>query len=592
MADRKVKYEIDVESRSDTTKTAAKRTTELGHEAKKTGNVLSLIGKQALLSAEGFHVMGLAAHEAHAKVGEFLEFVGAEAAVDMLKEIAEKVIDIGKEAVVSAAKAERMNRVIDSASGGHEKGKENREWLERFASGGGGAGYAGTEFSEEQVEGAYVDLKKVGETDQRARLAIKAAADIAAVSKNKDEAFGTAVEAFAHLKSMGTISARQLMPLGLGVEDFKKLDRYKGKSDKSIRTAMEGGKIGESDLYQLIMSRAGETKIGARAADNADLLSTKMAKLAELPERFYKRLGETGAVTKLSNALDGILKKFDPDSPTGAKIFDAMEGLFSKFSDAIASINLDDLADSIKDDVIPAIEGLVDLIKPMVELMERMFRGAHRLHDMVVGPSALHNDTTPLAKQEEEFRAQVYENQINKAGTKTVVGSQTGNVVKVHHDRMHFEKSAEDAFASGEAIADGLAAGVDENADAATKAAGAVADHMVETVKRKHKTHSPSEVFADIGEMDIAGYVQAIRASKDDISDAMGAFAPPRGEDRAAPGGGGFGAASITIGPITIQVMGGQDGAAQGAMAADAFSQRFKAEMGRWLDEMRVGAGA
>ena len=596
MADRKVKYEIDVEAKSDTVRRAKKDHEDFGKTAHGMIGILERLTKQSVLSAEGFRTMGIAAQESRAHVGEFLEFVGAEAALEVLEKIAEKIIDIGKEAIHSAADAQRMNRAIDIVSGGREKGEENRSWLERFASGGGGHGYTGTEFSEAQSEKAFLNLKRIGESDQNARLAMKAAADLASIAApdEKDQQFQGAVDAFTRFRSQGRVQMRQLMSLGLGIEDFKTLDQFKGKSDKSIRTAMEQGtgKIGENDFYKLIMNRVGEKEIGKRAAENADLLGTKLAKLEELPERFFKKLADTTAVTKLGKAIDGVLQKFSPDSPDGAKIFDAIENLTGKFADAIGSINLDDLADSIKDDVIPAVEGLVDLIKPMVELFERMFRGAHKLHDLVLGPSALHDEDTPIAKQAAEFRAQVYEHQVNKKHDATITGKETGAKVSVHGGKMHFEKSAEDAFGAGQAGAEGLAAGFEDKGDDAVEAAGDTADKMVKEVKKRHKIHSPSEVFGDIAEMDVAGYVQAMHRMKDDAGDASGiAFRPP-----AARGGGDGGTmlGGVTIGDINIYVDGAaaQDPAQLAGMIRDAFDKNLDTLMARWLGRMRAGSGA
>ena len=588
MADRKVKYEIDVEAKSDTVRRAKRDHEDLSKTLHNTGGVIEKVTKQALLGAEGFHMMGLASTEARASIGEFFEFLGAEAALEVLKKIGEKIVEIGEEAVHSAADAQRMNRAIEIVSGGKEQGKTNREWLERFASGGSGHGYSGTEFSEAQSERAFLSLKRVGVADQNARLAMKAAADLASIAApdEKNQQFQGAVEAFARFKSQGRVQMRQLMSLGLGIEDFKTLDQFKGKSDKSIRKSMEqgGGKIGENDFYKLIMNRVGEKEIGKRAAENADLLGTKLAKLTELPERFYKKLADTAMVDKLGKALDGVLSKLDPDSPTGSKIFGALEHAGEAFADAVGGIDFEAVADTIKDDVIPAIEGMVGLVKPMVEDLERMFRGAHELHDLIVGPkpkdfgNRLGNFHSNYKTPEEEDEHPSF---LDK-GLPTKVGK-TGAAIHAWHGAMH---------TVGEAGADGLAAGFNANGDTAVEAAGDTADKMVNEVKKRHKIHSPSEVFGDIAEMDVAGYVQAMHRMKDDAGDASGiAFRPP-----AARGGGDGGTmlGGMTIGDINIYVdgAGAQDPAQLAGMIRDAFDKNLDTLMARWLGRMRAGSGA
>lgn len=587
MADVKWDVNVDVESSSAKAATGHVDKLEAGlrkadASASKATAVFGKFARMLLLNAEGFHGIGAAAGEARAKTTEFLEFFGAEAALDLLKEIGEKIIDIGEEAIRSAAKAERMNRVFAIQQGGRTQGKAAQDWIEKFSK--------TSEFTEAENETAFINLRKHGVASQQSGLIMKAAADISAGSEDRAGTYQEAVGAFARMQATGRVQARTLMPLGIGIEDFKKMPEFKGMSNQKVNAALAKKNVNQNELFQLIMAHSGETKIGTRSADNVDLLATKMSKLEELPERFFKKLGDTKAVGELAKAIDGILSKFDPDSPDGVKIFDAIEGLTTKFADALGKINLDDVADSIQDDVIPAVEDLVDAIKPMVELFERMFRGAHKLHDLVMGPAALHDDTTPLAKQEEEFRARTFEHQYNKAGTSTGVGTLTGQKIQIHHSKMHFEKGLDDAFASGKAIDDGLADGVEANADVATEAVGTVADHMVETVKRKHKTHSPSEVFADIGAMDIAGYVGGVRGGRGEVAGAMSStFEVPTGGARTAAGG-GVGGVNVTL-QTTIHIDGGRDGAAQGRKAANAYNEEMRAQVLSVLEQALASGG-
>lgn len=396
MAD--LKWKIDIQAPQGEVKKADAAVKGLEGHLKGTGEAahkamgpLQRMGRSLLMQAEGFHSIGLAAGEARAKTGEFLEFIGAEAALEMLKSIAEKMIEIGEEAVKSAAKAERINRVINVATGSREMGEASRKWLENFSK--------ASEFSEAANEKAFIGLKKAGVDQQHAGLFMKASADIAAVSENKDEAYQGAIEAFERIQQTGRVSSRMLRPLGIGVEDFKKLDRFKGMSSKAVNDALaKETNVNQGELFQLIMSRAGEKKIGTRSADNMDLLSTKMEKLQELPERFFKRLGDTKAVGQLAHALDGVLTKLDPDSPAGQKIFGALEKAFSTIAGVVDSIDFDEVANVLKDDVIPAFSSMIGMVKPFLEFVEREIRGLQVLHDALVGP-------TPKSKAVDEFKS-------------------------------------------------------------------------------------------------------------------------------------------------------------------------------------------
>ena len=122
--------------------------------------ILERLTKQSVLSAKGSRTMGIAAQESRAHIGEFLPSSERKRRSKFWRRLPRISSTSAEEAIHSAADAQRMNRAIDIVSGGHEKGEENRSWLERFASGGGGHGYAGTEFSEAESERAFLSLKR------------------------------------------------------------------------------------------------------------------------------------------------------------------------------------------------------------------------------------------------------------------------------------------------------------------------------------------------------------------------------------------------------------------------------------------------
>jgi hypothetical protein len=533
---------------------------------------------------------GAAAGEARAKTSEFLEFFGAEAALDVLKEIGEKVIDIGEEAVRSAAKAERMHRVFGIVQGGKEKGEQAEGWVHRFSK--------TSEFSEEQNESAFAGLRKAGVDSQRAGLMMKAAGDVAAGSVDKDAAYQEAISAFERIHQTGKVNARMLRPLGIGVEDFKKLPQFKGMSNQKVNAALATKNVDENELFQLIMAHAGETKVGQRSADNVNLLSTKMAKLEELPELFYKKLGDTKAVGELSRALDGALTKLDPDSPDGAKIFGGLESAFSAVADAVGTIDFGAVA-----------EGAATLaadLPPAVALIKEMGADAKVAAHYLSDAFDVWEKYTPAGMLTSAVGKSIAERMAKREGlvapkaTERMMGFDYTAAKALLHANGGAHAAAEgpvyeapgldslnaNVYGTGKAIPEGLAAGVRAKADVATDAVGALADHMVETVKRKHKTHSPSEVFSDIGAMDIAGYVGGVRGGRSDVAGAMSStFEVPHGGSRAAAGG-----VNVTL-HTTVNVDGGKDGGAQGKKAANAYNEEMRAQILAVLEQALAGGG-
>lgn len=521
----------------------------VGQHATQASGLLSRMTRAVVLHAEGFRNVGLAAHEAHAKVGEFLEFVGAEAALEVLKGIAEKVIDIGKEALTAAAAAQRMNRVIDSASGGERAGAQNRGWLAEFSK--------KTEFSEGQSEGAFVDLKRVGTTDQQTKLAMKAAADIAAVSKNKDEAFATTIEAFARLQRTDKISNRTLAPLGLGEKDFAALPQFKGMNKKQISAQVEKGSVSRNDLYALIMARAGEKAIGEKAAANADLLGTKLSKLSELPERFYKKLADTKAIGVLSGALDGILNKLDPESPTGKKIGGFIEETFGKAASFLDGIDVPAKIDLMTD----AFRGFLDIAGPIFRFAAHELEGIAYLVGRITGHirSAADQNKNNIAEVHLKTEVDTYRT-MQKYGGGTTEGDlahkvRLGDISKEFSDAGAFDEAADRMRAAGKGAADGLAGGMEASEPKVAAAGGDMAEAAPRAAKHKLKQHSPSRVFEEIGMQTAEGFAVGLEGGAGRVGDAMDSTIniPSRGMGASA-GERGRGSVSVTVAEGAFQI--------------------------------------
>jgi hypothetical protein len=588
-----VKWDIDVEAKAGSAGAAAEKVGDLGKVLKKTesaaqanaAEIKRLNFELARMHAPGAEEIARLNKElGHLKNDHhsvFAEVFSAELAKDALEKVLEKVIEIGTEAIKSAASEERMMRVFESHAGSKELGEQNELWTDILAK--------KTEFTEKQTEGAFIDLKTVGASDQEAKLALKAAADIAAVSKNKNEAFSSTIEAFSRLQRTGVVSNRTLAPLGIGVKDFKTLDSMKGLSDKAIAKRMEEGKIDRSDLFKLIMSRAHETSIGEKAAGNADLLGTKMEKLQELPERFFKKLGDTKAIKTLSTAIDGVLQKLDPDSPTGKKIsgfletaFEGAASLAETIGSAIDNIDFESVADTIKNDVVPALKTMIGWIKPVVDEVQGILSGLHSVYDLLhsKGEFAKYNDRNLRSEDPTAGLARVRE-AAGKSAAKSVT---VGDGAKAWHGAFHIV---------GAAGGDGLAEGLDKKRPKVKEHGAAMAAEAPAGAKETLQVESPSVVFEDIGAMTAAGFIQGIEAGSGDVERAVSrAFdvRPPAG----GRGGGGSsaGSPSMVIQQVVINVDGGKDGGEQGRRAADAFDARVRALWISMLEQAKLEAGA
>jgi hypothetical protein len=512
--------------------------------------------------AVGIHAVGMAGLQAHEHLTEFLEFIGAEFVLEKLKEIAEKVYDVGKEALHSAAAAERMNFALDSASGGKEAGENVRKWVEANAK--------FSEFTEAQNESAFLNLRRFGVGKDKAGLYMKAAEDLAAVSApdQRQGVYQESLDAFARLHAKGRLDARSAMRLGIGVEDLKTLPGFGGLTNAKVFEKAEKSNLDENTLMSLIMRHTGEKAIGEKAADASQLLLTKFTKLSELPELFYKRLGETGATKKLASEVDVILEKLDPESPIGRRIFGALESAFESITNAVGEIDFESLADTITDDVIPAIRDMIALIGPALHAVETTVHGlgiaAHFISGRKTGQeqAAAENAYQKNALVSSDAAAGFWSKAW--ASVKTPFLAADAGMEKPHGESTALPYGLPARYyEAGKAAATGYAKGIESGTSDVAMSSADMGEASHSSLMESIDAHSPSRKFAKAGGFAAEGYALGIEGGGGRIDDAMDStFSIPTGagyNPATSIAGVGLGARGpqLTIGGITINVQGG-----------------------------------
>lgn len=546
------------------------------------GHAMGAVVKREAQLAVGIHSIGIAAGEAHAKVGEFLEFIGAEAALELLKEIGERVLDIGKEAIQAAAMAERMNFAIDNAAGGKEQGEQVRKWVEQNAK--------FSEFSEEVNESAYLQLKRFGVESQKAGLYMKAAEDLAAMAApgERQGVYSEALSAFQRMHARGKLDMRSAMRLGLGVEDFATLPQFQGMSTKAISKAVQSGSgnVTENDILNMIVKHTGEEGLGQRAAEASQLLLTRWAKITELPERFYKRLAETGAITKLSDALGRALEQLDPDSPLGKRMFGALESTFSFVADKVGEIDFQHIGTVITEDVLPAIKTMAGLIDSIVGGTERVYRGLHRVYTMIAGSSEERRKAGNEAAASilGMKNTELFDKADKRADKYTRVANPFfgGGLAKANE-----EASAE----SGEAHGTGYAKGIDSSATMSEAAATSTGEGSHEALMSAIDAHSPSRKTEEAGGHFGEGFALGIERSAGRIDDAIDSTIrmPTGGATSVAGIGRGV---TVTFGDIHIAVSGGHTNPDTAGAVIDELKKSLKPMFIDLMDEIDAEGSA
>ncbi|HVZ89641.1 MAG TPA: hypothetical protein VHG72_21950 [Polyangia bacterium] len=561
-------------------------------------SMLGTLGKVVrgtIMLKEGFHGAGLAAKEAHAGLGEFLEFTGAMALLEVLNKITEKVFDVGEEAIKSAAKAQRMSRVFALQQGGERAGKGAQEWIEKFSK--------GSEFTEAENESAFVNLRRHGVSSQQSGLIMKAAADIAAGAEDRSGAYQEAIAAFTRMQATGRVSARTLQPLGIGVEDFAKLPQFKGMSNQKINEALEKKNVNQNELFQLIMAHAGETKIGSRAADNVDLLSTKMLKLQELPERFFKKLGDTRAASQLAAALDGILTKLDPESPAGKRIFGGLESAFGSVADAVNGVDWESVSDgiaSLSAKIGPAISLIKELghdLGVAADAYKVLFPGngvSNWIGEKIASRMAKREglETAPVVA--ERMRGFDYASAKAKLHA---AGGATPAMEGPIYEAPELNSLSAGAYGTGAAVAAGLAKGMEDSAPAVKRAAKHLGASTIDSLNESVDAHSPSRKAKRTGGFVAEGFAQGIEGGAGRISDAMDSTIRlpfDAGGASSTASGGSFAGTSISVviqdGAIRV------DGAARpeevGHAVTEALARGIGPALADQLEQLRLQRGS
>ncbi len=463
------------------------------------GKLLNGAGKEAPKLTEGFKGVGSAIEHTQSRMATFLEFTGAILAVEAVKKITEGIIDLGAEILHASGEAERMDMSL-KLTVGEEGAKNVLEWIDKISS--------KTRFTDDQLKGWAGQLLRSGVAMKDVDKYIAAGLDLNA----KGGDMGTAIEALNRAQITGKIGTRQLVGLGISTAQIGTLDGYQGLSKDALNKKIEAGSITTDQLFKLIAGKDGV--IGDLGLKGGEDFETKLKNLKTLPEQYFQKFAESPAFETLKGKMGEIFDSLDPNSERGAKIFGSIERSFTKFVDLIARIDFEKVASTIETKVVPAMETLAGLIKPMVDGILRIVDGASMF------AHAVGVVTKPGRDAASGF-----------AGGLSPALDFAGGAFDFIKNHVGLGKDA------GQAVTDGMKAGMSGMDDVMQSSAV----QSIDATKDAWGIHSPSKVAEEMGRNISAGMRSGLG---DDV--AAGAFAVP------APNGGrsvgaGWGAPQITI---------------------------------------------
>src|SRR5262245_40846871 len=443
--------------------------------------------------------------------GGMLLFEGIKRGIEFVKEL-------GAEALNAAAKAERLDLSFELTLG-QEGAKDVLEWVEKIAN--------KTEFTDDQLKGWTLQLANAGLKGEALKDSLAATLDIAA--KRGPAAMELAVDALSRATLSGTVEGRALRGLGIPVADLAQLKQFAGMTEKQINKALETTAVTKDDLMRLIAGP--DNLLGDKGLRAAGTLEAKIKHLKDLPDQFFQKLAKTEAFDRLGKAIDKIMDKLDPDSPTGKKISKFLEEVLGTFVSLIESIDFDDLAKRLVDDFLPVIKSIIGLIRPVAHEIAETVSGLRELKDLIVGEAPKHEALFAVdSKAWSGFRG-----------------------------KMQF---------AGEEGGDGLGEGAETG------------------TRKRLKIHSPSKVFEELGEMTAAGFERGFSNATAGVGASLTNISP-------APVAGPRGAtASLVIEQLNVNVVAGEDASQTGRAIADATVESLRGRFIHLLEGASLEGGS
>ena len=279
--------------------------------------------------------------------------------VDAAHKVVDVITDGFKQAVEAGSKQEVLRLGEKLTLGKGAKGFASD--VERFA--------GRTGFDDDVIRSMLLPLRRAGFGEKAARSAFAGAADIAAgLGKGGDQAVvNDALETFTKIKLKGGIAEKQLVGMGVSPKEvYQDIAKQLGISVKEAEKKVGSGEIDDPQrIINAILSgieRRQGGELGTGSIEYSKTFEAKWRKITELPENYLKKIVDSPAWGKLTEAATKFLDAMDPDGPLGQRIFASLEETFSKIVGWIEAISTDEGINKLG----ASLETVVDTAKGLV----------------------------------------------------------------------------------------------------------------------------------------------------------------------------------------------------------------------------------
>lgn len=459
------------------------------------------------------------------------------------------MVNLGKQALLTAGHQEKVALSFKQLLG-KDAASEMLGYIDRLST--------KTAVSGDKLQEMARQFLDAGAAASEVRPLLAGALDVASILGGSEAAVERATGALSKLRLSGKATEETFEGLKLTEEAaFASIMKASGKNLQDVKGLMGEGKIGRVDMTNSVLDALRRKTSGGALGEFADqagqTLEARLLHLENIPTRLFERLADGPAFAKISGFIDKLANFFDPSSPMGAKMMEALTRTFDIMAAKLEKVDLNKLG-----------EQLIGFLDKLPERIDRVAVAIERLGGLGVKLAA------PALTGKDEGGLFSYMSGLAKSGG--LFGTAEG---------MKRVEALGDFSGKGK-IAKSTWTGFGDGADAEAMWAGRKLAAQVERgFREKAEIHSPSKVFERLGRHTVEGFNLGVRGMHDDMNDA---FRPM--VDIASPSSGAPSAPSGMMGSITISAPIHIDGSKSPQETAEAVARILPAQLAIALDRL------
>jgi tape measure domain-containing protein len=314
--------------------------------------------------------------------------------VALMREAATVVYGFTERAIKAAAQSQTVGLSFELMLG-EAGGRQALADIEEIAS--------RTKFTAAELEEAVRPLLLAGvKPGKQMADALAAAIDAEALTGGGIGAVGGVIETITQVMSKGGIEGEALKKFGINAPAFfKTLAKDLGMSVDTLKEKLGAGKIKVNDLLNSIYREMAVKQggaLGISAERGAGTVEARLKKLTQLPDVYLRKFVSSPGFNDLSNTLGDILHALDPESPSGQRIYKALEGVFSDLMRWVRDIttpgNIEALAEGFSTAVdfsrtlLATVRQVFEVFARFVELTSKIANAPFKLGSFLTGESS------------------------------------------------------------------------------------------------------------------------------------------------------------------------------------------------------------